>query len=282
LLAASYAKAELFLTNLVGASPMAEPTVKHCSDSHCTEIGAVLTDTCKKNSWQEGHVVMVYDLTQKETCYCNCPSTKSVKDWASLNAKSFLPEDVARARALEVGNFRPLADEESKRWATDLINYHQNFYPEVEFHLKWEDNTVNAYAWRENGKKHVAILGGLVRYKSMETEGVAVVLAHELGHHYAGRDRQDYPLSCEGQADYEGVRDLMRKIWFGQQYIEVSLKGIPQLGALLGAERPEDPSMPNPDYPWDCSHPKGQCRTATYYAALSLEHKKPQCAGPDN
>jgi len=274
--ALSYANAESLgqwqLHSLRSRLPTQEPTTKTCSEAHCSEIGSVLADTCTKNKWNEGHVVVLYNLHDKETCYCSCSAKKSFVPNSAF--KQFLPDDEAEARAKEVDMFRSKSDEKSKQWAQDLLAYHNNFFPEVTFHLKWEDDTVNAYAWVEGGKRHVAILGGLVRYKTINVEGLALVVAHELGHHYAGEPTFPGGLSCEGQADYGGVRDLMRKVWFGEQYIDVARKGTAQMAGLF--QVPDDPTIPGGKS--NCQHPPGKCRIATYYTAMSLEHVKPECS----
>ncbi len=187
------------------------------------------------------------------------------------DACNFISEEVAREK--EGDAKRAWNDQESRAWTEYLINFHKSFYPDVTYHFDWSDNTVNAYAWIQNGRRHVAILGGLVRHYALEMEGIALVLAHELAHHYGGKPTHNSGLSCEGQSDYYGVRNVMRKVWFGEFYLNVTDKAIQQMANFFGV--PNSPSIPGGSS--GCSHPAGACRIATYHSAVNLSGK-PACA----
>lgn len=195
------------------------------------------------------------------------------------NRVSFLPEghDVAKP-----GWQRPLNDTVPYEMAVYLVNHFKVYYPEIEFHIEWSDNTVNAYAWRENGKEHVAILGGLLRHMAIGVEGAGLVLAHEIGHHRGGEPRYPAPndwASCEGQSDYWGALVCMRKVWWGPYALEQTKKGAEQLydlfsnGLSIGNLITDPPKVTN-----DCGHPPALCRFNTYLAAMRLDDK-PACAG---
>jgi len=184
----------------------------------------------------------------------------------------FIPEEEAEQRAKDP--MRAFSDPAAREWTDAVITLHRAFYPDVTYHNDWADNTVNAYAWVENGVRHVAMKGGLIRHMAMEVEGIALVLAHELAHHYGGVPT--FPsngLSCEGQADFYGVRNVMRKVWFGQQYITTAEAGIQQMADFFHV--PNDPTAPGGNA--GCAHPPGACRVATYHAAVNLT-AKPGCA----
>lgn len=168
---------------------------------------------------------------------------------------------------------RPFNDPLSREWTDSLIDFHRHFYPDVTYHLDWADNTVNAFAWIDNGVRHVALKGGLVRHASLELEGIALVLAHELSHHYGGPPTFPGGLSCEGQADYRGVSRIMRAVWFGEQYITVTDTAIQQMANFFGV--PNNPTPPGGSA--GCGHPPGACRIAIYHAAVRLS-PKPSCA----
>lgn len=188
------------------------------------------------------------------------------------DAHGFLSEEEAEAKRSEP--MRPWNDPQSREWTEYLISHHKTYYPQVVYHLDWADDTVNAYAWVQNGVRHVAILGGLVRHFALELEGIAVVLAHELAHHYGGPPTFPTGASCEGQSDYYGVRTIMRRVWFGQFYITMTDSGIAQMARFFGV--PNSPTAPGGNA--GCSHPAGACRIATYHAAVSLSGR-PTCAG---
>jgi hypothetical protein len=188
------------------------------------------------------------------------------------DACAFLPPDLADAKL--TAPKRAFDDPLAREWTEALLAQHRPFYPEVAFTLDWTSNEVNAYAWVEDGQRHVEIKGGLVRDVDLELEGIAVVVAHELAHHYGGPPTHPGGLSCEGQADFFGVRNVMRKVRFGESYITTTDAGIAQMAAFFGV--PDSPEAPGGNA--GCDHPEGACRIATYHAAVSLRGK-PGCAG---
>jgi hypothetical protein len=169
---------------------------------------------------------------------------------------------------------RPWNDPLSRQWTQYLLDQHSAFYPQITYQLDWADDTVNAFAWIDaSGVRHVAIKGGLVRHVALLLEGIALVIAHETGHHYGGPPTFPGGLSCEGQADFSGVRDVMRKVWFGDQYAATTRPAIAQMAAFFGV--PDSPTVPGGSA--GCNHPPGACRIATYYSAFRLTGK-PACA----
>ena len=171
--------------------------------------------------------------------------------------------------------------------AVYLKDHFRVYYPDIIYHIEWHDNRVNAFAWRNGNEQHVALLGGLLRHTSVKQEGVGLVLAHEVGHHYGGPPR--YPSnpwsSCEGQADYWGASVAMRKVWWGHYALEQIQNGALQLYNLFAngltsgnlIERSvAEMNAPNPTSL--CTHPPALCRYETYLAAMRLD-PKPLCAG---
>lgn len=180
------------------------------------------------------------------------------------DAHGFLSEDDAKAKSQD--GMRPWNDPQAREWTEYLIDFHRFFYPNVVYHFDWADDTVNAYAWVQNGVRNVAILGGLVRHLALELEGIALILAHELAHHYGGEPRFPGGLTCEGQSDYYGVAVVMRRVWFGEDYILKADRGITQLAQFFGV--PNDPTVPGGSS--GCTHPPAACRIATYHSAITL------------
>lgn len=186
-------------------------------------------------------------------------------------ACSFISHEEAALRAQDPR--RAFNDPNSRQWTDALVRYHRAFYPEITYHVDWAEDEVNAYAWVESGVRHVSLKGGLIRHSAMEVEGIALVLAHEIAHHYGGPPTFPEGLSCEGEADYSAVRDMMRKIWFGEDYIIKAEAGIQQMADFFHV-----PNSPNPPGgSAGCNHPAGACRVATYHAAIDLRGK-PACA----
>ena len=188
------------------------------------------------------------------------------------NADSFISKEEAERIAARA-SFRSLVDPDSRAWAEYLARQHRAFYPDVVYHINWESNEVNAYAWIEGGVRHVSLEGGLIRDEDLDIEGLALVLAHELAHHYGGDPSHPGGLSCEGQSDYFGVRNVMRVVWFGEDYFTKATRGTTQMAAFFNVTEPGSNTGSGA-----CSHPPGACRIFTYNAAIELS-PRPSCAG---
>lgn len=195
-------------------------------------------------------------------------------------AVSFLPDYMTTPAP---GMLQPMDDSTPLEIAENLAAIFRFRYPNVVYHIEWLDNTVNAYAWREGGQRHVALLGGLIRHRHVKRQGLGLVLAHELGHHYGGPPV--YPsngLSCEGTADYWGSAFGMRAAWPGEHYLEEIAPAIDQLyllfsqGLLMSIT--EEEAQEIFEAAAACSHPPADCRRSTYWAGARLQ-PKPGCAG---
>lgn len=205
---------------------------------------------------------------ERENVFISASQTRLV---VPPDACRFISDEEAEQKKKEPK--RSWNDPMAREWTDYLITHHKTFFPNVTYHFDWADNSVNAYAWIHNGARHVAILGGIVRHLSLELEGIGLVLAHELSHHYGGEPTFPGGLTCEGHSDYHAVRTIMRKVWFGEYYITVTDKAIAQMAGFFGV--PNDPTPPSGSA--GCSHPPGACRIATYHAAVSLAGG-PSCA----
>lgn len=197
-------------------------------------------------------------------------------------AKVRIPDDalnfISREDARRLARFpkRPLTASDAQAWAGYLVTQHKAFYSAVSYEIDWYNEEVNAYAWRDaNGVGHVALLGGLIRFPAIEVEGLALITAHELGHLYGGAPfYQGTTLSCEGQADFFGARNVMRRVWFGESYFNMMIPAIRQLAEFFGVP----PLVNSAAVAGACTHPPGPCRIETYQAGLDLA-PKPACAG---
>jgi len=95
----------------------------------------------------------------------------------------------------------------------------------------WNDATVNAYALRQGNQWIVRMYGGLARHGEITSDGFALVMCHEVGHHIGGVPR--YPgqngwASNEGQSDYFAATKCLRRVWRNDNNEEViSRLGIP-------------------------------------------------------
>jgi hypothetical protein len=163
----------------------------------------------------------------------------------------------------------------------------------------WDDETVNAYAFRDDEDGwHIAMYGGLARHPEVTVDGFMLVACHEIGHHLGGFPRSDW-ASNEGNSDYYGTLKCLRRMWANEDSIKVvekmdvdteatemceqqwqkaeeiavcerSAMAGKSLGRLLadlgGEEMPEfdtpDESVVNKT---NNQHPAAQCRLDTYF-----------------
>lgn len=204
----------------------------------------------------------------------------SDQKWANTRARladvdvfSFVPEEMEKRhhKLADISVSEPL------EVALSLANQFSLHYPDVVFHIEdyWTDDTANAKAWREGSVQHVALLGGLIRHPSFSASGLAIVLAHELGHHFAGEPT--YPnswASCEGQSDYWGCLIPMRQVFWAGEAIRRIREGAEEAFEFFGGESGSGSSDP-------CGHPRPSCRRDLYLAAARAD-PKPNCEGSAN
>jgi hypothetical protein len=102
-----------------------------------------------------------------------------------------------------------------RRVLSDLFKKFHRAFPEVTYELLWESPTINAQAWRLGSAQFVRVYGGLVRHPAITKYGLALMLAHETGHHLGGlpRDPAMPWMTWQGQADYWAASVAMPRIW---------------------------------------------------------------------
>jgi hypothetical protein len=222
--------------------------------------------------FQSGQSLAVSNFNANDLAIGTFIPAEALRTRIPEGACSFLPPDLAEEKRKSPK--RSFGDPAAREWTEALIASHRTVYPDVTYHLDWASDEVNAYAWAENGVRHVDLKGGLVRDNDLDIEGVALVLAHELAHHYGGPPLFPSGMACEGQADFRGVGVVMRKVWFGKFYFNIVEPAIAQMAAFFGV--PDSPTAPGGSA--GCGHPAGACRIATYHAAVNLA-ARPTCAG---
>src|SRR6266480_6552321 len=112
-----------------------------------------------------------------------------------------------------------------RRVVLDLLDKFSRAFPEVTYELRWESTTINAQAWRLGSGRYVRVYGGLVRHRAITKYGLALMLAHETGHHLGGlpRDPDMTWMTWQGQADYWAARTGMRLV-FGPKADQMTLR----------------------------------------------------------
>jgi hypothetical protein len=167
----------------------------------------------------------------------------------------------------------------------------------------WDDSTVNASASESGNTWSVTMYGGLARRPEVTQDGFALVVCHELGHHFGGHYfyEGDQWAAAEGQADYfatqvcgkkvferakawniryrqgvpQGVQDRCDSIYHSKEEQEVCYReaagglSLATLLAAAGGETP--PKFETPDKSvvdkTNTEHPQAQCRLDTYFQA---------------
>ena len=165
-----------------------------------------------------------------------------------VNNMSFLnwpTEEVRPSRRIQ---------QQRRRVVLDLLDKFGRAFPEVTYELLWDSGTINSQAWRLGSEKYVRVYGGLTRHPKITRPGLALVLAHETGHHLGGPPYDpDMPwISWQGQADYWAASVGMKKV-FGLQARNITLRGALQIGDLhqdFISSTDED----EPDMPFECRH----------------------------
>jgi hypothetical protein len=110
---------------------------------------------------------------------------------------------------------RPRGDEVWQRKATAVMKRFQRTFPEIAYDIAWEVDAFNGVAWREVSRPHVRLYGGLLRHRKIGLEGMALLFAHETGHHYGGppRDKIHTWMTIEPQADFWAAHAGIKAVW---------------------------------------------------------------------
>jgi hypothetical protein len=182
-----------------------------------------------------------------------------------------------------VANRSDLIDCEDQSRFNLVVSLMERFscvFCDIDFSLDWKANNLNASATFLNGRMGVVLWGGLARHRALGEDGLAVALAHEVGHHLGGRPFDpDYPwISSEGQADYWAtLKGMKRAFKPNEEGVSRSLAGAGELMALYRCfYRPWRPSSrARRSGPFRLLSPR--CRWLTLKAG-ALGNKRPRCA----
>ena len=93
---------------------------------------------------------------------------------------------------------------------------------------RWTDATVNASAEQKGSGWVVNMYGGLARRPEVTPDGFAMVVCHEIGHHFGGfsfyqRSGGDWAAN-EGQSDYFATQSCARKIWKAETQVNATFR----------------------------------------------------------
>jgi hypothetical protein len=88
-----------------------------------------------------------------------------------------------------------------------LVTDFRKTFPDLTFELQLDFSIINAQALRLANKQLVTIYGGLALHPRLGSDGLTLIVLHEVGHHLAEgcRSKRDPSLACECAADYWAV-----------------------------------------------------------------------------
>ena len=171
---------------------------------------------------------------------------------------------------VEQSNLSQRSQQRRKRVALRLLDQFGRAFPEITYQLVWGSTTINSQAWRLGSARFVRVYGGLVRHPKMTLPGLALMLAHETGHHLGGppHDPAMPWISWQGQADYWAAGVGMKRV-FGSAADQITVKGIRQLVDLhrdfAGRSEEDEPDL------------SVECRQKIFMAGVSGQ-TMPACA----
>lgn len=115
----------------------------------------------------------------------------------------------------------------------NLLSAFGEAFPGVTYELVWNSSSINAQAWRLGPKRYVRVYGGLVRHPSMTKSGLALMVAHETGHHLGGPpyDPAMPWMTWQGQADFWAASVGMPRV-YGPRARSMTLRGAREIVAL--------------------------------------------------
>jgi hypothetical protein len=143
-------------------------------------------------------------------------------------------EPVFSMSALD-GCLLPPTDAQRREWAAEIIARFAALFDDIAIDIAWQSDSLNAQAFRLGPTAaHIRIYGGLARHRDIGPEGLAVAIAHEIGHHKGGAptSRDYHWLSTDRRAD-EWARTVGLPAVFGQAAANVARAGADQLFSAL-------------------------------------------------
>jgi hypothetical protein len=139
------------------------------------------------------------------------------------------------------GCLLPVSDAQRREWAAGIVAQFAAAFDDIAVDIAWKSGSLNAQAFRLGPTAaHVRIYGGLARHRDIGPEGLALAIAHEIGHHKGGAPTSHHYhwLSTDRRAD-EWAREVGLPAVFGQAAADVARAGADQLfGALADLVAP--------------------------------------------
>lgn len=188
-------------------------------------------------------------------------------------AVSFLTGQDARA-IRENGEFAPPTVQVNVAEFRYLQRLIAGFFPAVHFHLDWESEDPNAWAFEAYGVRVVQVSGKLLRARCIRRDGLAFIMAQGLARFYGAPPADAKGLACTGQADYYAMGVLFIELFYGRS-AETGLNALSQVKTLFSWAGDPGVSHGGRDR---CRNPGLACRLEAMNAALA-GFDLPRCAG---
>ena len=131
---------------------------------------------------------------------------------------------------------RPAADPKQREWANNILARFAAAFDDIALDIAWNSDSLNAQAFRLGPTSaHVRVYGGLARHRNIGPEGLALALAHEIGHHKGGPpvSRHYHWLSTDRRADEWALAVGLPAV-FGTAAAATARAGADQLFGVLG------------------------------------------------
>jgi hypothetical protein len=169
---------------------------------------------------------------------------------------------------------RPTTDAERRQTIDEVVARFASIFGDVQIDVVWESESLNAQAFRLGPDAHIRIYGGLARHRDIGPEGVAVAIAHEIGHHKGGEPASLYFhwLSNDKRAD-EWARTVGLPAAFGTAAADVARAGAEQLFGALA-----DLAAPDMVPPCEPQEPCLRCRARAFGATGRLDYLRCELA----
>lgn len=135
---------------------------------------------------------------------------------------------------------RPAADRHRRKSTASVVARFSAAFTDIAIDIAWDSASLNAQADRLGSLAEVVIYGGLVRHRQIRWQGLALAIAHEIGHLKGGPPTNRWYdwLSTDGRAD-EWAATVGLPAVFGQAATDVARVGADQLfGALADLVEP--------------------------------------------
>ncbi len=144
--------------------------------------------------------------------------------WALPPNNLHLKDNPTRAANITEEKFNQIVDDAMKYW----IPIAKAKGVELVASKDWKDSTVNAYANQSGKTWTVAMFGGLARRPEVTEDGFALVVCHELGHHFGGYSfygKAEW-ASAEGESDFFATNVCAKVIWGMESQRNMAFRGL--------------------------------------------------------